>query len=157
MTTYAWRPGARITLDAQVAGEELSRIERHNNGRLDRKDVLEQARAPTNPLHPAFEWNDGEAAEQWRLQQASVLITCITTVVEKDGAVSAPVRAFVSVVRDEDRSYVNIAHALSEEDLRRQVLGRAMRELVAWRDRYAELTELASLFVAVDQARLSLE
>lgn len=156
MTNYVWRPGARVRIDAQVAGEELSRIEMAHNGRLDRKDVLDAARAPSSPLHPAFDWNDAEAAESWRLQQASMMIASITTVVEKDGVISAPVRAFVSVMRDDDRSYINVAHALSEEDLRRQVLGRAVRELRAWRDRYDELVELADIFSAVDQARLDL-
>ena len=46
-------------------------------GRLDPKDVVEEARNPQSPLHKSFTWNDDEAAEQWRLQQARQLIRSV--------------------------------------------------------------------------------
>lgn len=37
-------------------------------------DVVEAARDPGSAMHRQFEWNDGEAAEAYRLQQARALI-----------------------------------------------------------------------------------
>lgn len=149
---YQWKPEARVKIDAQTAGEELERIRVRGNGRLDAAHVVEASRPEDAPLHDHFEWNDQQAAEQYRIDQARYLIRSITVSVEPVEE-SRPVRAFVSVVRDEDRSYTSIAHALSDDDLRTQVLQRAWSELEAWRNRYAELIELADMFSAIDQAR----
>jgi hypothetical protein len=47
------------------------------HGRLDPKDVVDEARDPQSPLHKSFTWNNDDAAEQWRLQQARQLIRSI--------------------------------------------------------------------------------
>jgi hypothetical protein len=152
---YQWKPEARVKVDAQVAGEELERIRTFNNGRLDPKNVVEASRSPDAPLHGEFEWNDAEAAEAHRAQQASYLIRCITVEMTDGGEEAKSVRAFVSVVREEDRSYTSIAHALSDAELRAQVLASAWVELEAWRKRHAELIELAKVFAVIDQARVA--
>lgn len=149
---YQWKPERQIKIDAQAAGEELERIRVKNNGRLESEMVVEAARKKTSPLHPAFEWNDAAAADAYRVEQAKYLIRSIEVIVEAD-ANSRPVRAFVSVVRDEDRSYTSVSHALADPELRRQVLLSALKELEAWRVRYAELVELANVFAAIDEAR----
>ncbi|MEE2741122.1 MAG: hypothetical protein VYA35_07085, partial [Pseudomonadota bacterium] len=74
-------------------------------------------------------------------------------VIESKGGEKSPVRAFVSVKRDGDRSYTSVQHALSDSDLRAQVLASAWAELEAWRRRHAELIELAKVFAVIDQAR----
>lgn len=150
---YRWKDAASVKVDAQAAGEELERLRIRANGRLDSRDVVEAARAADSPLHPAFEWNDAKAAERWRHEQAGYMIRSIEVVVDRPDGEAAPIRAFVSVKRDEDRSYTSVAHAMSDADLRAQVIADALKELVAWRDRHAELTELAAVFVAIDQAR----
>lgn len=148
---YQWArtvPG----IDAQVAGEELERIRTRHNGRLEADMVVEASKKPTAPLHAAFEWDDKKAAQGFRLDQARYIIRSVTVQIDEQ-AESDPVRAFVSVVRDDDRSYTSTAHALSDPELRQQVLQKALRELEAWQQRYAELVELASVFAAIDQAR----
>lgn len=150
MTVYRWKPQAGIAVDAQVAGEELERIRTSRNGRLTQEDVVEEARPKTSPIHDAFEWNDKRAAHKWRLEQASYLIRQITVVYDEAPA-AEPIRAFVNVKRGEDRSYVSTAQALSDADLRRQVVAAAWFELRAWRKRHAELIEFARVFALIDQ------
>lgn len=150
---YQWKSGSRIQIDAQAAGEEMERIRVVNNGRLEAENVVEAAKAPKSALHPHFEWNDKEAAKAWRIEQAGHLIRCITVTLEKPDGEAAPTRAFVSVKRDEDRSYTSVQHALSDAELRQQVLDRAWDELEAWRKRHAELVEFAKVFAVIDQAR----
>lgn len=150
---YQWKPEARVKLDPQVAGEELERIRTWGNGRLDPLNVVECSRDPGAPLHSHFEWDDGVAANEYRRDQAKYLIRMVTVVVNPETEDAKPIRAFVSVVRDEDRSYTSVSHALSEAELRQQVLMQALRDLEAWRSRYAGLVELAQVFAAIDEAQ----
>lgn len=147
---YQFRSGQRgFGVEAQVAGEELERLGAGNLGALRPAAVVDAARRPDSPLHPAFEWDDGIAAEAHRRQQARQLIGAIVTTVPESQS-SEPVRAFVNVRQDEAQSYVPIRVAMSDEALRAEVLAQATRELVAWRTRHREMTELANLFVQID-------
>ncbi len=149
---YQWRDGARMAAEAQSAGEELERIRTKHNGRLEPDWVVHAAKKEVNPLHPLFEWDDNVAAQHYRVVQARQVIRSIDVVIEQ-AEKPKPIRAFVSVVRDRDQSYTSVSHAMSDPELRRQVLLAALGELEAWRKRYAELVELANVFAAIDEAR----
>lgn len=150
---YKWKTGSKAKVDAQVAGEELERIRVHNNGRLDTKAVVEESRPDNAPLHGAFEWDDVAAAEAYRIEQARYLIRSVELVIDKGDGDTNSIRAFVSVLRDEDRSFTSTIHALSDAELRTQIIAKAWSELEAWRQRHAELVEFAKVFTAIDQAR----
>lgn len=152
---YQWKPEARTKVDPQIAGEELERIRTWNNGRLEARSVVEASRDPGAPLHGEFEWNDRKAAGAYRVEQAKYLIRSITVIAEQADGPPQPIRAFVSVVRDDDRSYTSVEHALSDKELRTQVLRQAWNELEAWQRRYAELLEFAKVFAIIDQARIA--
>lgn len=154
---YQWKVGARVKMDAQKAGDELERIRVHQNGRLESEDVLREASEPSSPLHSAFEWDDGKAAKAHRLEQAHYLIRSIEVVMVGDNEEASSIRAFVSVERDNDRSFTSTAHALADDELRQQVIGQAWRELEAWRRRHAELIEFAKVFTEIDRARPALQ
>lgn len=151
---YKWKEGARlpVSVDAQKAGEELERIRTKHNGRLEPEWVVHNAKSPRNPLHDLFEWDDNVAAQNYRVDQARQVIRSVEVVVEEAPELK-PTRAFVSVVQERSRAYTSVSHAMSDEDLRKQVLVQAFMELEAWRKRYAELIELAGVFAAIDQAR----
>ena len=152
-TRYGWRPGSRIGIDAQAAGKEMAQVEKRE-GRLTPDLVLERARSANSALHPHFEWDDAAAADQHRLTQAGELIRSITVDISRSNVEPAqPVRAFVSVERDDERSYVSTTTAMSDVQLRRQVLERAWAELLAVRRKYGDLKELASVFEAMDRVR----
>lgn len=148
---YAWRPGSRVSIDAEKAGRELAGIER-KEGELTPSNVLERARSANSSLHGHFEWDDSIAAEQHRLSQAGELIRSIVVDVSRSNVEPPkPTRAFVSVERQGCRSYVGVQTAMSDADLRRQVLERAKAELRAFRERYSDLQELAAIFAAMDK------
>jgi len=56
--------------------DELLAI-RAARGLLTPATVLDAARPPESPLHSRFEWDDGIAAEKYRLAQASDLIRSV--------------------------------------------------------------------------------
>lgn len=148
---YAWRPGSRVSIDADEAGRELALIEKAE-GELTPATVLDRARSANSSLHPHFEWDDGVAAEQHRLSQAGELLRSITIDVTLSNTEPAKtVRAFVSIERPAGRAYLGVERVMSDTDLREQVLQRAQAELAAFRTRYADMKELAGVFAAMDK------
>ena len=69
-------------IDPEVASRELMRLAMKHKA-LTPRIVLEAARDPANPLHAAFDWDDHDAAEKWRLHQARSLIRSVRVVVEE--------------------------------------------------------------------------
>ena len=81
-TEYAFRiedGDEALGVDAQTAGSELDRI-RRRDGTIKPAVVVDEARPEEAPLHPAFEWRDPVAAEQWREHQATTLIKVVRVV-----------------------------------------------------------------------------
>lgn len=147
---YGWRPGSRVNLDAQKAGEALASLEQASNGPLEPGMVVAAARDAASVLHPHFEWDDAKAADVHRTAQARELIRSLTVDISRSNLVETPVRAFVNVEAADRQGYVSTAVAMSQVDLRRQVVAKAWAELEAWRQRHAELVELARIFTIID-------
>lgn len=151
---YGWRAGSRIGLDAQAVGQTIERLTKRHNGVLEPGHIVEAARDESSPMHPHFIWDDAEAAERYREDQARDLIRSLTVDISRSNVEPPkPIRAFVNVETGGERGYVSTATAMSSEDLRKQVIARAFGELEAWRARYAELTELGRIFSAIDETQ----
>jgi hypothetical protein len=150
---YRWKPGARVAVDAEVVGQIFERLTEEGAGELTPEAILKEAQPKASPLHGHFEWNDGKAARAYRQEQAKYLVRSLEVqVLEPTNEPQEPMRAFVSVATEnEARTYMPIQSALSDEGLRLQVLGTALRELKAWRKRYEELSDLAKVFAAIDE------
>jgi hypothetical protein len=155
---YKAARGSTLTDEqAQQYGDHIAQT--FSNGHLEvtPDDVVADAQAKSSPLHNFFEWDDSEAAQRYRVQQARYLLRSIRVVIEKQEAVTET-RAFVRVTvqepeQDARRVYTSVQHALSEDDLRIQVIEQALRQLESWRKRWTEYTELGEVFRVIDQAR----
>lgn len=150
---YGWRAGSRVNLDAQAVGQAIERLSKRHNGVLEPGHIVEAARDESSPMHPHFQWDDAAAAELYREDQARELVRSLTVDVSRSNLESKPVRAFVNVETGGERGYVPTMTAMSSQELRKQVLERAFAELEAWRQRHAELSELARIFSAIDETR----
>lgn len=154
---YKAARGARITDEqAQRFGERIETLAEGGNGSVTPEVVYEDAKKKRSPLHEYFEWDDSAAAVSFRLGQARELLRGITVVVMKEDGTEDEIRAFhhVVITGSEDVSestYAPVARVLSEDDLRRQVLARAMHEFEQWRKRYNQYKELAPLFKAYEK------
>lgn len=132
---------------------ELERIAADHDGILQPETVVNTARDPKSPLHGWFQWDDSEAAKQWRLQQARQLIRVAVTYeqVAPDKRIAHRVFVSVSTDRQEDGGGYRLTSAvLNNEELRRQMLIDARAEMQTFRNKYATLSELARVFVAMD-------
>ena len=80
---------------------ELRTIAAKNDGLLKPEDVVESARPINSPLHTRFTWDDTEAANQYRLQQARQLIRTTIQYIEVDGK-DQSFRVFCSLTPDRE-------------------------------------------------------
>jgi hypothetical protein len=148
---YQWKPGGHFgKVTAQATGERLECL-RETHGTLTAELVVDDARNPKAVLHPAFEWRDEVAAEEFRKEQARSLIRSVV-VVPNDASEDTPlVRAFVVVGDVGDLSYTSMHVAMADETMRQQIVARALRELRQFQAKYSELTELAEVFAAANK------
>ena len=91
---YTFKNGYRIKgIDPQKAGESLEELRKNGDG-IKTESVVNMAKKPTSPLHPAFEWDDSKAAKKFRLEQARYLIRSIQVTID---TTSPPEPAFVNI------------------------------------------------------------
>lgn len=127
----------------QKIGEELAKISAKAGGRLTPKDVVEAAKDNRNVLHKHFDWVDKIAAEKWRISQAQDLVRAIH--IENVDTESGVARAFFSINDKDGTSYRALDEVLSSADLQSKVLAAAERDLLAFEQRYRNLTDICDL------------
>lgn len=135
--------------------KELNRIASKRGGVLQPHDVVEAARPKASPLHDSFEWDDSEAAQQFRLWQARKLISVVVEVIPKSNTQE---RVWVSLKSDRVKSggYRTIVSVLSDSGTREQLLGDALQDLKAFQQKYSRLNELAGVFKSIRKVQLML-
>lgn len=141
---YDWKVRGIYPVEAQAAGEEISRIY-EKYGSLTASDIVNESRDAAAPLHPCFEWDDAVAAEKYRERQAGDIVRAIVAVPQNDDAVEVT-RAFVSI----QNSYMPISVAVTRRDAMEELLATARRELAAFQRKYRVLTQLQAVFDAID-------
>jgi len=154
---YEYRDGWHPSVDANTVGSVIEEIE-DRNGSITSELFLEASRAEDSPTHGVFEWDDNAAAEKYRLHQAAKTICSIRVVIRASPEQEPkPRRAFVNIVpADESKraQYVNVCDALANEETRRVVLQRAIKELKSFQDKYENLSELAGVIKAIKEVRV---
>lgn len=156
MAEYHWRDGMRQQAGArvvpvQVVGERLEQLREEADGLLTPDAVLDDAAAPESPLHAFFEWDDTEAARLHRLEQARGLIRSVVVRYRSNENEERSVRAFVNVTRDETPGYTTSVVAMSDADMRAQVIRKAWAELQAFRRKYRDLVEFGKIFTTMEE------
>lgn len=122
--TYAWRQGARVRgVAAQVVGEELAALHAEQ-GHVTAGSVVDRARPVNAPLHPAFEWRDKVAGENWRQHQARNLIRSVV-VVQPHG--EDPLPQSVHVTEGKSGRYLPTSVVARDESLYALALGELER------------------------------
>lgn len=148
---YAFKASSRLRCDPQTAGEMCEKLEAEGN--LSARALLDANRSPDAPLHNAFTWDDGEAAEKWRENEAGHIIRCLVVTREE---VKEPIRQFVTVCRQgAEPRYQSIETVISDSTASNALLELALADLVAYSNKYKVLRHLARLepvFDAIEEA-----
>ncbi len=144
--------GATRLSRAQVS--ELRRLSQ--DGTVRAREIVDAARDESSVLHSLFEWDDTEAAEQWRLYQARHIVRKVYIVLSKHE--ERKTRFYVSLRSEREKGggvIRVVTNIMSDDDLRAEYIEDAKADLKAFRDKYETLRELsgfASLFKAIDAA-----
>ena len=141
---YSWKIKGFISADANKVGQELEIIEQ--NDELNPKAVVEYARTHTDSeLYNVFDWNDSSAAEKYRRDVASRVISSIRVEIIKDDKkrTNKPIKAFVQTARLQN--YEPIEVFVQDLDKYQMLLEKAYRELNVVKDKYTELSEIQEL------------
>lgn len=109
------------------------------------KQILDYARNPETELHKCFEWNDTIAAEQYRLQQARLIVCHLVTVDE-----SKPEPQKIRVMQHIDECYKPVKLIVRNKTEYESLLERARAELRAFKNRYHTLVELEEILALID-------
>jgi len=149
---YKFKFGFFGKKDAKVVAEFLE--EKFPDGTIRAHDVLEVARPKNSPIHHYFEWDDSKAAEKFRLHQASRMIQSLVVVVD-----DVETRKYTRPVKVEwakEKRCVDVDVARQSKDIWDQVVARAMRDALLWRERYQNISQLKPISRAITQTEKEL-
>jgi hypothetical protein len=155
-----WRSKARNSRHPFIFNKEktmneerkyLEQMARQNNGVLMIDDVLQVAQDENNILHRHFEWDDSEAAKQFRREQARSLIQrCKITILD---STPTHVRAFISLPSDRESGggYRMTANVLGNEDMKEEFIHDIQLTIARWTKKLHLIDiDLAKLIVQLD-------
>lgn len=123
--------------------EELQRIYDANN-QLTPELVVEEASSPDSKLHRYFEWDDTQAAKQYRFIQADNMIRRVK-IVWKETPKSKPVRirAFLPTApqakKTESYNYKPTEEILVDDFQRRILFNNMVRDFEAFKRKYRNM------------------
>ena len=150
-----WRDGSRYKCTASAAHHFLERIKSENGGEINFSDAVHKSKPKDAPLHNDLEWSDKKCGELYRVGQVKKLTRSIQVVVK-----GVETRAYESTrvevcsaekpepeIRNVWRSVEDV---LADPAARNELLGQAVRDALAFRRRYAALSELATLIDTID-------
>ena len=139
----------------ELVRSELVSLAEERGGQLSPRAVLDAARDESSPLHRFFEWDEGKAAEGFRLVQASALIREVRLEVVTESKDPTRVtltvqRAFHSVPSlrgSAEGSYVH-AHSISDPT---ELVADVLKTMNGLRKKHAALSQLAGVWRELDK------
>ena len=130
----------------------LTQMAKRNGGVLKVDDVIEEAKNVNSVLHQHFAWDDSEAADQYRRQQARALIQrCRIQLVETE---PVKIRAFVSLPTDREQGggYRLTTEVMGDEYLKDEMLRDIRMTIQRWTKKLNLLDQdLADLLLQVEE------
>jgi len=109
--------------DAQKIGEELENIKAKKN--LTPNNVnWKRQKNKKSILHKYFEWDNSEAAEKYRLQQAKNIINHVVEVIVIKGNVIEERAYFNVIAKNNERSYVPLTEVIKVPSYKKHYLER---------------------------------
>lgn len=151
-------PDKNMTNTKQMTAADAIREIAEIHGHVTPQLVVDAAKPKDSPLHNNFEWNNTKAAAEFRLIQAAHLIRKIKVTIEASEDQKVSVRQFVNVapINDDEPTsglYVTVQDAMEVTSYREQLLNQCRRDIVAFKTKYAALTEAASIIKAMDKLK----
>lgn len=142
---YQWRQPIYPKVSAQDAGEHIEEL-RNQHGEVTAQMLVDDARPEDAVLHPCYEWDDAKAANKYRLHQSKQVMSNLMIISLSDNQPINPTRGFVNITaRNEKASYQPLEIALSDDEMKYQVLKNAASEFKAYLRKYKDLIDVSKL------------
>lgn len=138
---YKWN-NVSFSANANKVGQELEIIEATTE--LTNFNILQYAKThKSSELNKCFEWDNTIAGEKYRMQQANNILASISIVVTEE---DEPVKAFVNIkTHEEKRVFKSIVKVLENDEEYQQLLKKAERDFISYKDKYNKLVEMKDL------------
>ena len=144
-----------MTTAQKITASDAIRALAEKHGKITAELVLKSAEKKTSPLHNHFDWDDSSAAKRYRLVQAGELIRRIKVDYIISETNTVRVRAFHNVSdqaeEDPETYYVSLSEALTVESYHGQLMANCKRDMIAFRAKYAALTECEKVMEAMGE------
>lgn len=144
MNKVTWKIKGLYNADAQLVYNEIG------TNTITPEEIVEKARDPSSELHKCFEWDDKEAAEKYRIQQARSIMCNLVFVSDSK---HDDLRVFYNLTF-EKAEYHPTALILQNVDEYQALLSKAKGELIAFKKKYSMLKELGDVFQVIDKIAL---
>lgn len=149
---YEWKTNL-FKVNANVAGAVCEELQ--NTVGLTKESLVDASRPVDAPLHGEFEWDDKIAAEEYRKDQAGLIIRNLTVVMEENA--EEPVRAFFKTDTGHKSVFEPIQSIMADSEKRNSLLDIAIKELQSFKRKYSTLKELTLVFEAIDKLNEEIE
>lgn len=116
------------------------------------KNILEYARKPDSELHKCFCWDDHEAAEKYRLQQARKVIRflVVNKKEKEDYNDSIPHDKKITIMHHEEKPKHIVFH-YQKKDEYLKALDDAKQELIRFCNKYDYISELKNVIINIKE------
>lgn len=114
------------------------------------QQIVEFAKDESTELHKCFTWDNNEAAEKWRLQEARKVVCCLR-IVKEDGEKEEPTPIRVFYKTDDESGYKPTQIIIKNADEYGKLINRVTNELKAFREKHKNLTEFEQIWKAIDE------
>lgn len=158
LKNYSWRNGTRVPKHlAPVFGNRVDDIQSKLGRAPKAREVLEDARDPSSPIHELFNWDDSDAAEKYRAFQASVLLSALTVKIEivkngKRDEVDMPVRIVLNRgERGTGGEHEHISDIIADPVRRARMVEMAADDFLSLERKYNNLKEFQNVFKALEE------
>jgi hypothetical protein len=154
---YKFKDNASFGAPAQVVGECVEEIRKRNHGKVPVREYVDMARPRDSPIHNTLTWVDTVAAEKWRLQEAGAVIAAIVVVVNEEAPTTSRAPLYIGVgTAGTGSTYMRTIDAMSDQDIRRQIMARELATLRGMQRRLASYQEFARIWEAVEAVEIEL-
>lgn len=148
--TYRWAGGCRSKKQqAQSFGQALEEIKR-NRKAWNAANVVDYAKPKASPIHDMFEWRNAVAAHEYRLTQARYYMRHLEVTIESNGK---DIQMPMAVSFGPGAAYKSTQDVMENKDWRAALISKALKEALAWKERWKHLSELADIFSEIDRLK----
>lgn len=146
-------------IQAIDAYKALESIRKNNSGQLTDDAVVAAAKPQNHVLHSWFEWDDTEAAIEYRRNQARTLMRSLAVTYKE--APELKVRAYQVSVKTRPQNQQRTVYSTTEEVLRNpesrdRLIAQAIKAAMEFRNRFKHLHELEMVIKSIDEVLVKL-